>query len=188
MNKQPEQTARTRQTIIDAFWELAKESGLHKVTVSAITKKASLNRGTFYVYFSDMEDLLRQAESDIIHDFQAQMFTILSQEGFPEMNAVSMKLLEFFALYDDKVFLLLGKNGDPNFLSLIRKEAAKVYAQILSPLEPLPHKEYIIAYVTSALTGILTYWHDTGRKIPVGELVQISRSLATTGLIGTIGL
>ena len=52
MKKQPIQTAKTRQTMIDAFWELAAIQGIDKVTISGITKKAGLNRSTFYVYFT----------------------------------------------------------------------------------------------------------------------------------------
>lgn len=40
--------------MIDAFWNLAAEQSLDKVTVSAIAKRAGVNRGTFYVYFSDV--------------------------------------------------------------------------------------------------------------------------------------
>ena len=54
MKKQPEKTAMTRQAIVDAFWVTAKLRGLHQVTISEITKRAGLNRGTFFVYFSDV--------------------------------------------------------------------------------------------------------------------------------------
>lgn len=188
MKKQPEKTARTRKRIIDAFWDLAKTAGIYGVTVSAITKQVGLNRCTFYTYFSDTADLLRQAEAEIIHDFQNQMLAFLAQKGKLEMSAVSGKVVEFFALYDDKVFLLLGKSGDPNFLSLVREEAAKIYTRIFSAMEPIANPDYIIAYTTSALTGLLTYWHDTGRRIPLEELMALSRTLAVTGILGAMEL
>lgn len=186
MKKQPEKTARTRQRIVDAFWDLARESGVSKVTVSAITKRVGLNRGTFYTYFPDIDALLYQAEAEIIHDFQDQMFAFLVQKGKLEMSAVSGKVLEFFALYDEKVFLLLGKDGDPHFLSLVREETARVYNQILSAMEPMENPDFVIAYTTSALAGLLTYWHDTGRRISLDALMALSRNLATTGILGTL--
>ena len=54
MKKQPEKTAQTKQSMIDAFWVIAKKRGLINVTVGEITKYADLNRSTFYVYFSDI--------------------------------------------------------------------------------------------------------------------------------------
>ncbi len=36
-----------------------------------------------------------------------------------------------------------------------------------------PATEYVIALITSAFTGLLQYWHDAGRRIPLDELTQI---------------
>ncbi len=130
--------------------------------------------------------MLHQAEADIIRDFQTQMAAALARNGLPEIHSVSVEVLAFFAQYDEKVFLLLGKNGDPNFLSLVQAEAAKVYRQILSKVGICSNPEYVIAYLISGLTGLLTYWHDTGRKIPLETLIMVSRSMAATGLLGIV--
>ena len=37
-----------------------------------------------------------------------------------------------------------------------------------------PATEYVIALITSAFTGLLQYWHDAGRRIPLDELAQIA--------------
>ena len=184
MKKQPEQTARTRQTLIDAFWALSKENGLGKTTISAITKKAGYNRGTFYVYFKDLDDLLQQAEDEILCVFREQMQAALANGITTDLPNASAKVIEMLCHYDDKLFLLLGKNGDANFLSKFRAEAAQLFQLAIHTPQPHPYQEYIVAYVTAAFTGLLTYWYDTGRKISMEELSIISRSLATKGLIG----
>lgn len=42
----------------------------------------------------------------------------------------------------------------------------------------------MIAYASSALLGLLTYWHETGRKISIMELGSILHGLATNGILG----
>lgn len=58
MKKQPEVTEATKQTLIDAFCLLNRETPIGKITIQAITRKAGYNRCTFYQYFKDVYDLL----------------------------------------------------------------------------------------------------------------------------------
>lgn len=184
MNKQPQQTAKTRQSLIDAFWELAFSQGVRKVTVSAITKKAGVNRGTFYVYFVDIPELLTLIENDLIHDLQKRLISTPVNGGAADFNEISGTLIDIFSIYDDKFFLLIGENGDPNFRKRIQEEATKKFKEVFQPILHTEQGEYIVAYLTSALLGLLTYWHATGRKISVTELGSILYGLATTGVLG----
>ena len=186
MKKQPEQTARTRQGMIDAFWELAAKQGLDKVTISAITKKAHLNRGTFYAYFTDIGDLLAQAEDDIILDLRKQIEKSISEGGFENYAVASRKMIDVFTRYNEKLFLLIGKNGDPTFIARVREIAAEVFRGLLQTANAIPYQDYVIAFATSALAGLLTYWHDNGRNISISELTAIIHGMITKGVSGLL--
>ena len=184
MKKQPEQTARTRHNMINTFWELAEKQGLDNVTISAITKKSGLNRGTFYVYFQNMDDLLEQAEDDIICDLRAKIRTAVDEDGFNNFETVFPKIIDIYAMYDDKLFIMLGKHGDPYFYDKIKADVSSSIREIFSQSQYLDNIEYITAYVTSGLIGLLTYWHDTGKKISIVELTKIVHSFLTERLLG----
>src|SRR5690625_2861434 len=47
--------ARTRQALVDATRELAREQGLTQVTVEDITERAGVSRRTFFNYFPNIE-------------------------------------------------------------------------------------------------------------------------------------
>lgn len=184
MKKQPEQTARTRQAMMDAFWELAAKQGLDSVTISGITKKANFNRGTFYVYFSDIRDLLEQAENEIICDLRRQIEDSINEGGFENYAAASQKMVDVFTRYNEKLFLLIGQNGDPTFLARVREIAAEVFRKPLQTTINTPYRDYMIAFATSAFTGLLTYWHDNGRDISIDELTAIMHGMITRGVLG----
>ena len=184
MKKQPEKTAQTKQSMIDAFWVIAKKRGLINVTISEITKYADLNRGTFYVYFSDMKDLLAQAECEIIEDLHSKVWSVLEDKNFADFQAVSAKVIEVFGGYDDKLFLLLGKDGDPQFLTLVRKEAATIFNAVMKQKEENPYQDYIIAYVTSAITGLLQFWHETGKKLSLEDLSGLAHRMTLHLMLG----
>lgn len=182
MKKQPEQTTKTRQSLIDAFWELALEAGLDKVTISAITKQAGLNRGTFYAYFSDMPDLIAQAEDDIIHDLQRRVRTLIAEGALENFDLVSAMVCSIFELHSDKFFMLIGQNGDPNFRAVVQSEATKMFREIFAPIRKTENGDYLMAYLTSAAMGTLSYWHERGRKIELTKLLEVILGMATTGL------
>ena len=184
MKKQPEKTAQTKQSMIDAFWVIAKKRGLNNVTISEITKYADLNRGTFYVYFSDMKDLLAQAEEEIIDDLRSKVWSVFEDKNFADFRSVSAKVIEVFGGYDDKLFLLLGKDGDPQFLDHVRKEAATIFNSAMKLKEENPYQDYIIAYVTSAFTGLLQFWHETGKEISLAELSGLAHGMTLHGMLG----
>ena len=190
MKKQPEKTAMTRQAIVDAFWETAKLRGLHQVTISEITKRAGLNRGTFYVYFSDVEELLSTAENEIIQDLHENL-TAIRRDAISvsddNLKTISTRTVELFGKYDERLFLLLSKNGDPNFIDRIREEGHHLFQSFVNDAQTNPATEYVIALITSAFTGLLQYWHDAGRRIPLDELAQIAHRTMIFGVQGLDG-
>lgn len=42
---------RTKQAIVNAFWELLDEKPLSKITVKDIVERCQVNRNTFYYHF-----------------------------------------------------------------------------------------------------------------------------------------
>lgn len=185
MNKQPEKTLRTKQHIIDSFWFVAKTQGVKKVTVTAITKKAQINRGTFYVYFEDINDLIEQAEINFILELQSKIKESIADGSFSDMRIVTQKFIELFTAHDEKFFILLGKNGDPEFLTRVRESAAELFKEMFAETQSAPYNGYIISYASSAFVGLITYWQDSGRQISLNELAELIYNISTQGILKT---
>ena len=184
MKKQPEQTAQTRQSIIDAFWLIAEKQGIDKVSISEVMKKAGFNRGTFYVYFSDINDLLLQTEKEILSDLRSYIEPLLKDAVRLNVQIATNQVSQFFSQYDDKLFLLLGEHGDPHFASEIRMEASHFFKSIFPTLEDNPYADYITVACSSAFIGMLTYWHNSGRKVPIEEVAGQIQTFFAFGLTG----
>ncbi|WP_136605678.1 TetR/AcrR family transcriptional regulator [Paenibacillus dokdonensis] len=48
----------TKQSLINAFFNLASEKDFEKITIADITRGAQVNRATFYAHFNDKYDLI----------------------------------------------------------------------------------------------------------------------------------
>lgn len=58
INSSDRRTQYTRRTIREAFIELLKSKPYSKITVTELCRLADINRGTFYLHYYDVEDVL----------------------------------------------------------------------------------------------------------------------------------
>ncbi len=73
IQKLDRRTRYTRQTIKDILLEELKTKPYNKITVTEICKKAEMNRGTFYLHYYDIDDVL----NDILEDFLSDTSGVL---------------------------------------------------------------------------------------------------------------
>ncbi len=180
MTKQVERTARTRESIVNAFLELANEKGMDRVTISEVMKKVGMNRGTFYMYFDDIGDLIGQLEQDIISNFRSQAPAIKDDLTNMNFDESAQRVANLFSDYDDRFFLLV--DNDPHFISEIRKDADKLLSESFPWMSESPYKRYIVAGYSSAIIGALSSWHYGGRKVPIVDLIRQLQKLWYGGL------
>ena len=57
---------KTRKLLKEALVALMTEKDFRKITVTELTKKADINRGTFYLHYFDIYDLLEEMENEAL--------------------------------------------------------------------------------------------------------------------------
>lgn len=65
-NDSKKQSSATRQLIKDAFIRLYQEKPLSKLSISEITNECHISRGTFYLYYEDIFQLLESLEDEFL--------------------------------------------------------------------------------------------------------------------------
>ena len=68
MSMYAEKNRRTKQLIQKSFIQIVEGKSFEAITVGDITKKANINRGTFYLHYQDKFDLLDQIEHQLFED------------------------------------------------------------------------------------------------------------------------
>lgn len=63
----------TRQLIKETFLSLLKEKPFPKITVTELCRISEINRGTFYLHYYDIDDVL----NDLIKDMIAGTSTVM---------------------------------------------------------------------------------------------------------------
>ena len=74
--KEDRRVRRTQKLLKESLVQLMSEKAFKDITIKDITERADLNRGTFYLHYSDTYDLLTAMENGVLEDFQ-EMITAL---------------------------------------------------------------------------------------------------------------
>jgi AcrR family transcriptional regulator len=94
------QGRKTMRKLLDAGMRVFAERGFHAARVDDIVRAARTSHGTFYLYFSDKEDLLRTLALECAHDLEAvarELGTVSpDRAGYDELRAF---LDRFFTTY-----------------------------------------------------------------------------------------
>ncbi len=117
--KREDQRVRLTKTLLqNAFLELLAEKPVERVSVVELCRRAGVNRGTFYLHFKDVYDLLEQMEEALFVELDALLSAnpvIVSGEGANAMFIQS--IFNFFEENRAICAILLGDHGDPKFVA-----------------------------------------------------------------------
>lgn len=169
MNKQPERTARTRQALIDSFWELYSSKDISKITIKEITTNAGFYRSTFYEYFGSVYDVLEEIENNLVDEFRNMLPQMLSARNTEEAFAHIYDMYERNGIY---LAVLFGPNGDHKFTLKAIGMLRSTLASILKIPENDMHLTLAVEIISSSVLSILNYWYVNRDTVEFAEVLN----------------
>lgn len=189
---------RSKQLLRKALLELIEEKGMDGVTVSDLTERAGVNRGTFYLHYRDTADMLEQLKTEIFEGLTKEMDQLNPLEigtyadkgkAYPAL----VRVLEYFAEHADFFQVILGPKGDLAFPMQVKEHMKnRLFNHILHNIPqtggpPVP-RDYLVAFITSANLGIVLHWFETGRLLSPNEVALIMTRIINDGPLAYTGL
>ena len=152
----------TKQMLKDALMELLESQPLSAISVTKLCQLADVNRSTFYSYYDDILDLLKEIENDLIEQIP------VIQKPAPR-TAVNQQMIKEFSVFfkyirsHGREFNILLKMGDLSFRNqlidvVIQNTENEVHDQFT-------HWTYIFA--VNGTIGIILDWIAKG--FPLGD-------------------
>lgn len=165
--KENRSVIRTQLLLKDGLTRLMHQKPVQKISVKELTDSVNLNRGTFYLHYKDIYDLLEQIENDMLLEFQE----INSTHKVTEMDGKPYPLLLdlFILLQKNAEFcrILLIDNRDQNFVdklkNIIRKRCLANLTYIFSSTDSALCSLYT-SYILSGCIGIIENWLENSPR------------------------
>jgi len=186
MNQESQRVTETKERIRNAFFDLYAEKKIDRISIKEITDRAELNRGTFYVYYKDIYDLLEKTEDELIAELIVKLRELIPRIIREENINPFLPPLEFYQRYSKFLKILLGANGDPNFIHKIKTILKKTLRELLQK-EQIPeaeNMEYVMEFISSAMIGIISHWLTNDMAIPIEKLGDMIKKIMLHGPIG----
>jgi len=170
--------------------ELMEKKSFSEISVKELTDHADMNRGTFYLHFSDTSELLKSITEDLLLDAR----TLLDENKEKIVEAGSIRpvfesLLDLVVKNRKTCELLLNNNEASAFsdkLQLLFQQYGK------DILEARYHKDndkeyaYLISYTTYGLMGMLKTWFESGMTMPKEDLFGMADKMMNGSAVGLI--
>ena len=114
--KEDRRVRRTKKLLSQGLIELMQQKQVKDITVRELADLVDVNRGTFYLYYRDIFDMLERLEEELFEQLNA---VILAHKGEPILTHARPMLKDLFRIVAENkeiCSVLLSDNGDIKFL------------------------------------------------------------------------
>ncbi len=182
---------RTKKLIRHGLAEISKSKSITKISVKELTDFVEINRGTFYLHYKDIADLVDALENELYEELDKiiSSFTIDSIINSP------VALLEACCVYfkdrAEEFGMLTGVHGDAEFTlkisDLISKKSLEIYEQIF-PIVSKEKYDLVHDYCKFGMMGLIYSWFTKYPDNTPKEMAETWLQILTTGLLGFVDL
>lgn len=167
-NKVDRRILKTKEAINKAFLELLADKDFEKITVNDISDGANLNRGTFYLHYTDKYDLLDRC----IEDHHDNMVKVCSaQDSIAKDFDFVHSLLPVFQYFENNSMFfssMLSNRSMPSFRDRMQKMILQGIREHMNmnDINQGMNQEVVAQFMASAFVGVIEWWLAAGRPHP----------------------
>lgn len=176
---------RTKTLLTNALISLLGTKNIKDISVKELCDAADINRGTFYLHYKDIYDMVEQLELEIMTEFES-LISIhapekLLYDPYPLIYGV-------FRLSGENAPLctaLLGKNGDISFplrmKNLFRQPLFTMWTEVYHRTDTAQF-EYFYSFIASGCVGLIESWLFSSPHKSAEEMAKVANDIITTGI------
>ena len=175
--KEDRRVRRTKKLLTQALTQLLQEKQINEITVKELTDLADMNRGTFYLYYKDMFDMLEKIEDGMFEALDEIVSLHEHSDVSQQTKPILLDLFHFIEENQEMCRVLLSPHGDMNFLhrlnEVVREKCLKAWPDIRKEKGEADF-DYHYSFVVFGCAGIIRAW--VNRNCP--ESAEIMAEMA----------
>ncbi|MEG2000968.1 MAG: TetR/AcrR family transcriptional regulator [Evtepia sp.] len=182
VKKEDRRVRRTRRMLKQGLAELMEEKNFKDITVKDITDTMDLNRGTFYLHYTDTYDLLEKLENETLADFQAMIDAYVPSADQRTLTPLLQPIAEYIVENASICRSLFENQASHDFVvkfqTMIRDNGNKMIAEKY-PTAVTPAMDYFFGFMTFGLIGVIRQWFSSDMSLDTKELVFVADRIIT---------
>ncbi|MFA9380847.1 MAG: TetR/AcrR family transcriptional regulator [Acetanaerobacterium sp.] len=176
---------KTKKLLISGLTQLMEAKSVKDITVRELSDLIDINRGTFYLHYKDIFDMVNRIEDEMFDEFNK----VLTRHPYNELNGKPLPMLidifHFVYEYADMCKVLLGKNGDIAFVEklkgIVKDKCLNDWMEIYNT-EKTQNFGYFYAFIVSGCIGLLQNWLENDMKQTAEQMAVLAEEMIMTGV------
>lgn len=173
MEKMDRRVRKTRALLLQGLVKMMETHDIQDISVKELTELVDINRGTFYLHYDDIYDMLHKVEDELFAEFNK----IMEHEPTTEETLSSHQtLLEFFRFLDrhrDLAKVMIGPHGDLAFVNRLKEQIEKRTLQFLESAQSDANYEYLCSFIITGCVGVVETWLRESHPQSPEEMAEI---------------
>lgn len=190
VNDNDSRVKRTKKLIRKGLAELAKTKSITKVTVKELTDLIEINRGTFYLHYKDIYELVEALENELYNEFDARISSITSEDILKNPVEICETFCEHLHEHMDTYSMLMGEHGDAQFThkigELMNKKVYELFKDIFPNMDDTKY-DFAYNYGKFGLIGLTNCWFTMHPEWTSRQVAETWLSLTVAGIWGVLG-
>ncbi|MCI7226540.1 probable dihydroxyacetone kinase regulator [uncultured Clostridium sp.] len=175
---------RTKKNIRQAFLHLLSEKSLSQITVKELSDLADINRKTFYMYYSNIEDIFAELEDELVlklvHVFEKELFQkemFNSYSFFENLNHTIQEDIDLYRILNHSDLL-------PHLIQRAKNALIEVFFRKYNISADSDNERYILyaEYAASGILSMYTKWFSRDFHMSLEELTRTAAEITLYGL------
>jgi AcrR family transcriptional regulator len=174
---------RSRKLLKQGLLELMREKRFPDISVRDVTERMDLNRGTFYLHYTDTTALLRSIEKDMLVEAQALINAHLQETvACGTLRPVFEPILDYVVDNRETCAVLFANDSASNFTNCLHEVVRRNGASVVEArFHPTSQKQldYLLSFIAYGLIGLMKAWFDREMDLPKQELIAAADRMVT---------
>lgn len=182
-NKTDRRVRRTKALLLQGLIRLMGEKDIKDISVKELSDLADINRGTFYLHYSDIYDMLAQVEDELFLEFHGILDRTLPP-GSPALSseAALQEIFSFLDRHRDLARAMIGPHGDLAFVNRLKNLVKDRIYSILLSRKAAEEYPYIESFVVSGYIGVIEAWLNQPDPPAPKEMAAVCSNMVGIGL------
>lgn len=190
INNEDSRVKRTKKLIRQGLVELAQNKRINKITVKELTDHIEINRGTFYLHYKDVYDLVDALENELYNDFNTKLSSYTGEALLKSAVDVCENFCVHFYEHKDLYSTFLGVNGDAQFAyklgERLNERVYEIFKSIFPKMDDTTY-DFTYFYGKHGLIGLITCWFTEHPDWTPRQIAEMWLRVTTLGLWGVLG-
>lgn len=186
--KQDLRVQKTLQAIRSVFEEMVSTMKPEEITVKELTERAQINRKTFYLHYTCIEELYEEAIRRMAAGYfkEVEKITMRESDYAFNMAALTRVFFEYYAAQGPLAEKIICNDDYRQYFNRLSEMTLQHNCAQFNPYSHLPQEEQnlLFTYLCSASVEMYCRWVADGKKISLEKAIETASVLLTEGSRG----